>query len=68
MLRDLDKLLASWLAQGIDPDVILSRFYGVAVAAMISAGVTREQMIELVDLYYGKNHIPNAGHRAQRIR
>lgn len=53
MFEDLDKLLASWLAQGIDPDVILSRFYGVAVAAMRAAGVTHAQMCELVDLYYG---------------
>lgn len=54
MYKQMADMVEGWMRVGVDQDLILSRFFGVAVASMRSAGVTFPQMLELVALYYGK--------------
>lgn len=53
MYEEMHALIAKWLSRGIDEETILSRFHCVAVQSMQAAGITFQEMVELIALHYG---------------
>lgn len=52
MYEEMHALIARWASRGIDEETILSRFHCVAVQSMQAAGVTFQEMVELIALHY----------------